>query len=257
MTFKTSPQPHAFLVNAVDRLGRPTEPCVLSVAQDIAPQAVSYAQKSLADPCVAMNLLEEAAATVSEAVLAKQAAELPPIRDLRAYLYRAFLRRVSAQRQAEIPLEEAFEDHFRLNEGMSFEETLEARLLLKQILRMCDRKTRWIIWERIEGRSWDEIAYDMLMSNHAARLHYSRALREIREAFETNPRAYMEKLRQAERERQRKARLITLFKTFFALLLFRAVRAKSVFGVRFRITYHEREEMLADVDNMSPKSLMF
>ena len=256
MTFKTSPQPHAFLVNAVDRLGRPTEPCVLSVAQDIAPQAVSYAQKSLADPCVAMNLLEEAAATVSEAVLAKQAAELPPIRDLRAYLYRAFLRRVSAQRQAEIRLEEAFEDHFRLNEGMTFEEKLEARLLLKQILCRCDRKTMWIIWERIEGRSWDEIAYDMVMSNHAARLHYSRSLREIREALETNPRAYMEKLRQAERERQRKARLITLFETFFALLLFR-VRAKSVLGVRFRITYHEREEMLADVDNMSPKSLMF
>lgn len=36
------------------------------------PQAVSYAQKYLADPCVAMNLLEEAAATVSQAVLAKQ-----------------------------------------------------------------------------------------------------------------------------------------------------------------------------------------
>jgi hypothetical protein len=60
------------LVNAVDPLGRPVEPRVLSVAQDIAPQAVSYAQKSLADPCLAVNLLEEAAATVSKAVLAKQ-----------------------------------------------------------------------------------------------------------------------------------------------------------------------------------------
>jgi DNA-directed RNA polymerase specialized sigma24 family protein len=243
-------QPHPFLLNAVDRLGRPIQRCVLSVAQDIAPQAVCYAQKFLADPCVAMNLLEEATATVSEAVLAKQATELPPIRDLRAYLYRAFLRRVSAQRQAEIRLEEAFEDHFRLNEGMSYEEKLEARLLLKQILCMCDRKTMWIIWERIEGRSWDEIAYDMVMSNHAARLRYSRALREIREAVETNPRAYTEKLWQAERERRRKARLIILFEKVFALLLFRAVRAHSVFGVRFRVTYHKWEEMLADVDNM-------
>ena len=197
-----------------------------------------------------MNLLEEAAATVSEAVRAKQDAELPPIRDLRAYLYRAFLRKVAAKRQVEIRLDEAFETHFRLNEGMSFEEKLAARLLLKQILCTCDRKTMWIIWERIEGRSWDEIAYDMMISNHAARLHYSRALREIREAFETNPRAYMKKLRQAERKRQRRARLINLFQTVFALLFCRVAGAKEIFGARFRITYHEREAMLADVDNM-------
>ncbi|MGB8477203.1 MAG: hypothetical protein WCE61_24250, partial [Candidatus Acidiferrum sp.] len=155
-------------MNCVDRLGRPIEPVVFSVAQESAPQAVSYVQKYLADPCIAINLLEEAAATVSQAVLAKRASNLPPIRDLRAYLYRAFLRRVSAYRQTELQTEDAFEEQFRLIEGKSFDEIAEARLLLKQILRMCDRKTRWIVWERIEGRSWDEIAYDMAMSNRAA-----------------------------------------------------------------------------------------
>jgi excisionase family DNA binding protein len=170
MTSKTVHRSQPALVNAVDPLGRPIEPYVLSVAQDIAPQAVSYAQKSLADSCVAVNLLEEAAATVSEAVLAKQLAELPPVRNMRSYLYRAFLRRLFASRQAEIRLEEAFEERLRLNEGMSFDEKLEARLLLKQILCMCDRKTMWIVWERIEGRSWDEIAHDCVMTNRAARL---------------------------------------------------------------------------------------
>jgi hypothetical protein len=76
MPTKTFPRTHRALVNALDRLGRPIEASVLSVAQAIAPKAVSYAQKSLADPCVAMNLLEEAAATVSEAVLAKQLGDL-------------------------------------------------------------------------------------------------------------------------------------------------------------------------------------
>ncbi len=250
MATKTVPRNQPALVNAVDPLGRPIEPCVLSVAQEIAPQAVAYAQKSLADPCVAMNLLEEAAATVSEAVLAKHLAELPPIRDMRAYLYRAFLRRLAAKRQAEIRMEEAFEERLRLNEGMSFDEKLEARLLLKQILCMCDRKTMWIVWERIEGRSWDEIAYDCVMTNRAARLHYSRALREIREALQTDPRAYMEKLRQEELRRRQEASLINRIETLCALLLFRAVGARPVFGVRFRITWHEREAMLADVDNM-------
>ena len=130
MTVKNMPRTHPLLLNAVDRLGRPIEPCVLSVAQEIASQAISYAQKSLADPCVTMNLLEEATATVSITARAKEAADLPPIQALRAYLYLTFLRRVSGQRETEIRLEEAFEDHFRLNKGMSFEEKLEARFLL-------------------------------------------------------------------------------------------------------------------------------
>ena len=243
-------RPLPFFLNAVDRLGRAIEPGVLLVARDIAPQAVTYAQKFLADPCVVVNLLEEAAATVSEAVLAKQVAALTPIRDLRPYLYRAFLRRVSAERRTEIRLEEAFEDRLRLQEDMSFEEKFEARLLLKQILCMCDRNTLWIIWERIEGRSWEEIAGDMLMTNHAARLHCSRALRAIREAFETNPQAYIENLRRAERKRQWKVRLITRLENLFALLSFRGVRAKTALGVRFRISCHEREDMLADADNL-------
>jgi hypothetical protein len=120
MATKSIPRTHRALVNALDRRGRPIEPSVLSVARDIAPKAISHAQKSLADSCVAMNLLEEAAATVSEAVLAKQFGGLPPIRDLRAYLYRAFLRRVAAERQSEIRLEETFEERLRLNERHEF-----------------------------------------------------------------------------------------------------------------------------------------
>lgn len=37
------------LLNAVDRLGRPIEPCVLSVAQEMAPQALSYAENFIGE----------------------------------------------------------------------------------------------------------------------------------------------------------------------------------------------------------------
>jgi DNA-directed RNA polymerase specialized sigma24 family protein len=192
------------LLNCIDHLGRPIEPSVFSVAQESAQQAVSYTQKYLADPCFAINLLEEAAATVSQAVLAKQVSNLPPIRDVRAYLYRAFLRRVSAHRQTELQMEDAFENQFRQLEGKSFHEIAEARFLLKQILRMCDRKTRWIVWGRIEGRSWDEISYDMAISYRAARLHYSRSVRKLRQAFESKRRQGIDNLLRAELKRQRK-----------------------------------------------------
>jgi hypothetical protein len=247
---QSSKQTLPVLLNPVDCHGSPIEPHVFAVAQAIAFRAISSAQEFLADPCVGMNILEEAAATVSETILRKQNAGLPPIRDLRAYLYRTFLRKVAAERRTEIQLEEAFEDHLRLGEGMSSEAKSETRLLLKQILRTCDRKTMWIIWERIEGRSWDEISYGAAIPNHVARLRYSRALREIRNAFEADPRAYARKLQQAEREQQRKARSVALIESLFAQRLFAAIRAKSVLGVRFRITDHSREDMLGDIDRL-------
>jgi hypothetical protein len=109
MTVKNMPRTHPLLLNAVDRLGRPIEPCVLSVAQEMAPQALAYAQTFIGDPCVAMNLLEEAAATVSETVRAKETARVPPIRDMRAYLYRSFLRRIGEEERSEARLQEALD----------------------------------------------------------------------------------------------------------------------------------------------------
>ena len=89
------------LLNAVAPSGRSIEPCVFLVAQGIADQAVSYAGKFLGDSCVAVNLLEEAAATVSEVIRAKEAAHIAPIGDVRRYLFRVFLRMVAEARRSE------------------------------------------------------------------------------------------------------------------------------------------------------------
>jgi DNA-directed RNA polymerase specialized sigma24 family protein len=250
VTAKTTPQTQRPLVNSVDRLGRCIEPCVLSVASEIAQKALSYAEKFVGDPCVALNLLEEAAASVSETVRAKAAAQVPPIRDLGAYLYRAFLRRITEEQRNEDRQQQAFEDRLGVEETASFEAKEECKLLLKQILGMCDRKTRHIIWNRIEGRSWDDIAYGAVMSNHAARLHYSKALREIRKALKTDTRRYTEKVKAGERREQKKARLMSMFERLYAVLLFRVLRVKQVSGEVIHITHHEKEEILAEVDRM-------
>ncbi len=250
MPTKTMPRIQPPLVNGVDRSNRPIEPCVLSVANQIAPQALSYADNFVDDPCVAINLLEEAAATVSEVVRAKEAAQGPPIPDLRAYLYRAFLRRIAEEGRKEARRQEAFEDHFRLDETMSVEARVEAKLLLKQLLGLCDRKTRAILWGRIEGGSWEEVAYDVVMSNHAARLRYGKAWRSIREALKNDPRHYIEGIALGEREQQKKSRLIAFYETATARLLFRALRLKDTFGVRLHITHHDKQDILAEVDRM-------
>src|ERR1041384_7170954 len=135
------------LLNAVAPSGRPIEPLVFSVAQDIAPQAVSYAGKFLGDSCVVINLLEEAAASVSEAIRAKEAAHIAPIGDVRRYLFRVFLRKVADARRNEATYNEVSQWHSHPrddNQG----DGLDGHILLDQILSHFDSVTREMILRR-------------------------------------------------------------------------------------------------------------
>src|SRR5580700_9001627 len=95
------------LLNSVDRLGRTVEPSVLSVAQEIASQAVSHGVKLLGDPALALTLFEESAAIVSQTAGEKLASGKPGIRDVRSYLFRVYLRRIGTEKRASISLDQA------------------------------------------------------------------------------------------------------------------------------------------------------
>src|SRR6267154_858978 len=172
-------------LNAVAPSGRSIEPCVFLVAQGIADQAVSYAEKFLRDSCVAVNLLEETAATVSEVIRAKEAAHIAPIRDVRRYLFRVFLRKVADARRNETPFEEISRWYSHPCDD-SHGDGLDSEILLDQILGHFDSVTREMILRRIEGHSWDEIASEFDLSNHAARVRFSKALTWLRTSVETS-----------------------------------------------------------------------
>src|ERR1039458_4462442 len=95
---KASP---VFWVNSVDRLGRGIDPAVLSVAQEIGPSAVHYAEKLLGDPALAITLFEEAAATGSQSHRERAARGTPDVEDMRGYIFLAFIRRVRKEKRAE------------------------------------------------------------------------------------------------------------------------------------------------------------
>jgi len=175
---------HHFL-NAVAPSGRSIEPCVFSVAQGIANQAVSYAEKFLGDSCVAVNLLEEAAASVSEVIRAKEAAQIAPIRDVRRYLFRVFLRKVADSRRNETTYEDLSQWHSHPTDD-SHGDGPDSEILLDQILGHFDSVTREMILRRIEGHSWDEIASEFDLSNHAARVRFSKALQWLRTSVESS-----------------------------------------------------------------------
>src|SRR6266566_3197574 len=178
------PSDQQHFLNAVAPSGRSIEPCVFLVAQGIANQAVSYAGKFLGDSCVAVNLLEEAAATVSEVIRAKEAAQIAPIRDVRRYLFRVFLRKLAEARRNETPFEEISQWYSHPCDD-SHGDGLDSEILLDQILGHFDSVTREMILRRIEGHSWREIASEFEMSNHAARVRFSKALQWLRTSVET------------------------------------------------------------------------
>ena len=179
------PSDQQHFLNTVAPSGRSIEPCVFLVAQGIANQAVSYAGKFLGDSCVAVNLLEEAAATVSEVIRAKEAAQIAPIRDVRRYLFRVFLRKVADARRYETPFEE-ISQWYSYSDDDSHSDGLDSQLLVYQILGHFDGVTREMILRRIEGHSWGEIAVEFGLSNHAARVRFSKALQWLRSTAETS-----------------------------------------------------------------------
>src|SRR5882762_1989514 len=172
-------------LNAVAPSGQSIEPCVFLVAQGIADRAVSYAEKFLRDSCVAVNLLEEAAATVSEVIRAKEAAQIAPIRDVRRYLFRVFLRKVAETRRNETTYEDLSQWHSHPCDD-SHGDGPDSEILLDQILGHFDSVTREMILRRIEGHSWGEIAIEFGLSNHAARVRFSKALQWLRTSIETS-----------------------------------------------------------------------
>ena len=208
------PSDQQHFLNAVAPSGRSIEPCVFLVAQGIANQAVPYGGKFLGDSCVAVNLLEEAAATVSEAIRTKEAAQIAPIRDVRRYLFRVFLRKVAEARRNETPFEEVSQWYSHPCDD-SHGDGLDSEILLDQILSHFDSVTREMILRRIEGHSWGEIASEFELSNHAARVRFSKALQWLRTSVETSrdcrSKAALPRSKKCHRPRDTKAQRVSAF----------------------------------------------
>jgi DNA-directed RNA polymerase specialized sigma24 family protein len=171
------------LLNAVDRLGRKIDPVVLSVAREIGPRALSYAQNLIGDPAAAINYLEEAAASVSAAMVQKKLSGRPEVRDVAAYLFRTFVRMVDDVRSKEATVEEAVEERGDLQTHWTGQDQVETAVLLSEVMATCDRASREVVVLRLEGFSWHEIGQHLGISTHAAELRFSKALDRARKTL--------------------------------------------------------------------------
>jgi len=161
-------------LNAADRFGRPIDPVVLSAAEQLGKRVICYSEKLVGDPAVVADLLEQCSAVVSR-VLRRNHEKASAIRDLQAYLFRAFIRRVnrSSRRQPQIRA-------WDFGLAADYRESLEHKLILDEFLRSCDPITRQMLYRRIEGFSWKEIAKLYEISTHAAEARCSQAVQRVR-----------------------------------------------------------------------------
>ena len=92
---------------------------------------------------------------------------------------------------------------------------LDSQILLDQILGQFDSVTREMILRRIEGHSWGEIASEFGLSNHAARVRFSKALQWLRSSVETARKGSVKSTspstRKYHRVRDRKAQRVAAF----------------------------------------------
>jgi DNA-directed RNA polymerase specialized sigma24 family protein len=176
-------QPLAFLLNSVDRFGRIIEPCVLTVAQEIAPQAVSYGEKLLGDPAFALTLFEEAAASVSRTVRRKAESGQSDIREMRRYLFRVYLRRLGDHKGTEPCRVCAMREVERREEHYTEARNMERRVLVRELLDSCDQVTKTILHRRLEGLSWKEVGAGCGLPANAANLRFSKALRNFQKGI--------------------------------------------------------------------------
>lgn len=169
-----------FLLNEVDRRGRHIAPAVLSVAQEIGPRVLFYAQNLIHDPAATISYLEEAAASVSTVIEEKKLSGEPAVRNVGAYLFRTFIRMVDGVRRREARLEQSLQEHGETQIALIDEGTAETMVLFNEVMATCDRASREVVVLRLEGWSWKEIGEHLGISRHAAEARFSKTLDHAR-----------------------------------------------------------------------------
>jgi RNA polymerase sigma factor (sigma-70 family) len=168
-----------FFLSPIDRRGRTIDPAVLSVAYEVGPRAVPYADRYLRDTALAMDLFEESAGAVTEA-LKRRPSHARPVVDLASYLYRTYLRRVEAVSKKRRRLENALKNQARVESYRRKEFEAEIARLYDEVMARYDKVARQMVYRHLEGFSWNEIGAEFGIDPHAAEVRCSRAMARAR-----------------------------------------------------------------------------
>jgi DNA-directed RNA polymerase specialized sigma24 family protein len=182
------PRSFAFLLNTIEHLGGKIDLRVGAEAQEIAPRAISYGEKLLGDPAVALTLFEETVVTVSRVVGSNTPPSKPEVRDVRSYLFRAYVNRIHAEKRCRPVLDDATDKEWERYASQTDGNDPDRRILVTELLSHYGKVTQEIVRRHLEGHSWKEVERFSGVPAKAARLRYQRAIRHLRKALQARGR---------------------------------------------------------------------
>ena len=145
---------------------------VYSAARAEWPWACNYVRTVLNDDSDAADLLQASAAAVSRAL--SRACWTPGMAVLRAYLRRAYIRRVwrlRKSRRREVPLETT---------DVALDNDIERHVLIEELSAFLDTGALQIFHYRVAGESWTSIAEKLRITSDAASARFYKGLDRVK-----------------------------------------------------------------------------
>jgi RNA polymerase sigma factor (sigma-70 family) len=166
-----------------DSSGTAVETDLLDAAQRNWARVHSYAQRFQQDPSTAAEIFEEVLLSLSRAMRAHRGSG-NPIRNLDSYLYVAFVRRLNRHmaRQPKIHYVGSLQDLDALGgiQTRSTRPIVEDELLVRELLKYTNQRTRRMFFLRMSGYSWKEVARILRTTANSAQVLFNNGMGKAR-----------------------------------------------------------------------------
>jgi DNA-directed RNA polymerase specialized sigma24 family protein len=165
-----------FWLSPYDATGLPRSGAMIDAARRVWARVLAYTKQALGETEPALEFLEKTVRCVERSQTKHE------IRDLSAYIFRSYIRQIAAERRRRrrlLPLNSATHGPVRT------ETELEQRVLAQEALPMIRLDILPLVFRRIEGWTWDEIAAQFGQPKHALESRYSYEMRRVRNLLGT------------------------------------------------------------------------
>jgi DNA-directed RNA polymerase specialized sigma24 family protein len=167
----------------IDRRRRPISQALLDAAQLVWPRVLYLTERELKDTAWAAEILDRAVCVVSNIMYRKGPQER--ILDPESYLYWAAARILyrTVEREKMIQVIDDVEPVTVLKKGRYRDSLTGSRkkLLIKQVMRYMDTRTRRMFVLRVKGYSWAEVGKFLGITANNAAVHYNSGIERARQ----------------------------------------------------------------------------
>lgn len=170
-------------IESRDKLGRPIDAEILSVARRSWKRVLTFARQQGLDEAVAAGVLERATQTLSS-VWGRHPQLRKQVKNLDDYFFWVVAHRLNRRVAKQPPVEYVGSiddlDLMRASRDSDWVAQFEREFLLEELAGQMDEETRYILDLRAEGGSWNEIARKLGVRRNTAQVKLIRGIEKAR-----------------------------------------------------------------------------